>query len=167
MKSQVLHTVWCNISGGAAGEIRNWSLLGVKGLNSTAPKHWGPRLVLVTNLNCILMKAGFTCRSRCDLPANANAFFLIPPFHQEGHIFWWESVQPNPTRGNSSSVKLCKFRAKKSVHTTPCAPWTGMAWVNGAGVGSPLAKNRWYVDKLLDYWLTELLGGWQVSWLVV
>ena len=32
MISQVLHTVRCNISGGAAGEIWNWSLLGVKGL---------------------------------------------------------------------------------------------------------------------------------------
>ena len=32
MKSQVLHTVWCNISCEAAGEIWNWSLLGVKGL---------------------------------------------------------------------------------------------------------------------------------------
>ena len=32
MKSQILHTVWCNISGEAEGEIRNWSLLGVKGL---------------------------------------------------------------------------------------------------------------------------------------
>ena len=31
MKSQVLHTVWCNISGEAAGEIWNWSLLGMKG----------------------------------------------------------------------------------------------------------------------------------------
>ena len=32
MKSQlVLHTVWCNVSGEAAGEIWNWSLLGVKG----------------------------------------------------------------------------------------------------------------------------------------
>ena len=30
MKSQVLHTVWCNISGEATGEIWNWSLLGVK-----------------------------------------------------------------------------------------------------------------------------------------
>ena len=28
MKSQVLHTVWCNISGEAAREIWNWSLLG-------------------------------------------------------------------------------------------------------------------------------------------
>ena len=32
MKSQVLHTVWCSISGEAAGEIWNWALLGVKGL---------------------------------------------------------------------------------------------------------------------------------------
>ena len=32
MKSQVLYTVWCNISGEAAGEIWHWSLLGVKGL---------------------------------------------------------------------------------------------------------------------------------------
>ena len=34
MKSQVLPTVWCNISGEAAGEIWNWSLLEVKGFNS-------------------------------------------------------------------------------------------------------------------------------------
>ena len=33
MKSQVLHTVWCDISGEAAGEIWHWSLLGVKGLS--------------------------------------------------------------------------------------------------------------------------------------
>ena len=33
MKSQVLLTVRCNISGGAGGEIWHWSLSGVKGLN--------------------------------------------------------------------------------------------------------------------------------------
>ena len=34
MKSQVLHTVWCNISGEAAGEIWSWSFLSwVKGLS--------------------------------------------------------------------------------------------------------------------------------------
>ena len=32
MKIQVLLTVWCNISGEAAGEIWHWSLSGVKGL---------------------------------------------------------------------------------------------------------------------------------------
>ena len=31
MKSQVLHAVWCYISGEAAGEIWYWSLFGVEG----------------------------------------------------------------------------------------------------------------------------------------
>ena len=34
MKSQILHTVWCKIFGKPAGEIWNWSFLGVKGLKS-------------------------------------------------------------------------------------------------------------------------------------
>ena len=33
MESQVLHTVWCNISGEAEGEIRHWSLLGMTRFN--------------------------------------------------------------------------------------------------------------------------------------
>ena len=37
MKNQVLHTVWCNIAGEAAGETWSWSLLGVKGLICEAP----------------------------------------------------------------------------------------------------------------------------------
>ena len=37
MKSQVLHTVWCNITGEAAGEIWHWSLLAKK-LN-TSPRY--------------------------------------------------------------------------------------------------------------------------------
>ena len=32
MKSQILHTVLCNIAGEAAGELLDLSLLGVKGL---------------------------------------------------------------------------------------------------------------------------------------
>ena len=37
MKSHVVHAVWCYIFGETAGEILNWSLLGVKGLmNPTA-----------------------------------------------------------------------------------------------------------------------------------
>ena len=54
MKSQVLHTVWCYISGEAAGEIWHWSLLGVKefsvintanerGMNAVATKYFYPR----------------------------------------------------------------------------------------------------------------------------
>ena len=36
MKSQVLHTVWCNNSDEAAGEIWNWSPSGAKGLKNCA-----------------------------------------------------------------------------------------------------------------------------------
>ena len=42
MKSQVLHTVWCHISGEAAGEFWHWSLSGVKGLTQhKALAKWG------------------------------------------------------------------------------------------------------------------------------
>ena len=42
MKSQVVHTVWCYISGKTAGEIWNWSLLEVKGF-----KGWGGQVGLL------------------------------------------------------------------------------------------------------------------------
>ena len=38
MKSQILHTVWCCISGEAAGEIWHWSLFGVKGLKAKSAR---------------------------------------------------------------------------------------------------------------------------------
>ena len=37
MKSQVLLPVWCNISGEAAGEIGDWSPLGLKGWTFSLP----------------------------------------------------------------------------------------------------------------------------------
>ena len=38
MENQVLHTVWCNISGEATGEIWNGSLLGLNGLKRISLK---------------------------------------------------------------------------------------------------------------------------------
>ena len=38
MKSQVLHTAWCYITGEAARQIWHWSLLGVKGLTLSLPR---------------------------------------------------------------------------------------------------------------------------------
>ena len=37
MKSPVLHTVWCYVSGEAEGKIWNWLLLGVKATEQTRP----------------------------------------------------------------------------------------------------------------------------------
>ena len=42
MKSQILHTVLCNIAGEAAGELLDRSLLGVKGLNAQGIQSLSP-----------------------------------------------------------------------------------------------------------------------------
>ena len=47
MKSQVLHTMWCNITGDSTGQIWNWSLLGVKGLKREL--HWSKSSGLPVN----------------------------------------------------------------------------------------------------------------------
>ena len=49
MESQVLHTVWCNITGETAGEIWSWSLLGVKGLKSNVYSKISPDSCLTTD----------------------------------------------------------------------------------------------------------------------
>ena len=58
IKSQVLHTVWCHISSEAAGEIRNWLLLGVKGLMI-----WGKTLAW-GSLHCIRHMESSACETR-------------------------------------------------------------------------------------------------------
>ena len=52
MKSQVLHTVWCNISGEVTGEIRNWSLLGVEGIKEYCSCMWEVENALLLNIWC-------------------------------------------------------------------------------------------------------------------
>ena len=53
MKSQILYTVWSFISGEAAGEVWNWSLLGVKGLS---PQYWSQWVMLCNRwLTCTCM----------------------------------------------------------------------------------------------------------------
>ena len=59
-KSQIHHIVWCYISGEAAGEIWNWSLLGVKGLLGTYSLH-SITLVLMYVYNYIYECIHFVC----------------------------------------------------------------------------------------------------------
>ena len=58
MKCQVLFTVWCNISGEAAGEILSWSLLEMKGLRV---KH-----VPVSSSHLLLVQSRRTCWNLSD-----------------------------------------------------------------------------------------------------
>ena len=94
MKRQDFHTVWCYISGEAAGEIGNWSLLWVKGglkkkqhthtqseitmqglgtlagnakseKNNRETKQIGPPFMNIRGLNdCELKQAKFTTKRR-------------------------------------------------------------------------------------------------------
>ena len=78
MKSQVLLTVWCNISGGAGGEIWHWSLSGVKGLKtpndecavikSFILERWKHPLLASENL-------GTNGKTECSLSAFKHSFF--------------------------------------------------------------------------------------------
>ena len=72
MKSQILHTVWCNSSGEAAGEIWNWSLLGVKGL--TIGKH----ICLIDLHTCPPLSPGPT-----EPPTTVSARDLSPDWSEE------------------------------------------------------------------------------------
>ena len=70
MKSQVLHTVWCNVSGAAAGGSWNWSLLGVKGSNAAAVLIYTGRLPGVLASQCLHLFAddfSWWCQKVFDL----------------------------------------------------------------------------------------------------
>ena len=83
MKSQVLHTVWCNISGEVGGEIWHWSLSGVKGL--TEGKQVFRRLQLPQNsmyhhdnvTSHIIFLIWAACKIKCNhrlpIPTNDSA----------------------------------------------------------------------------------------------
>ena len=86
MKSQVLHTVWGNISGEAAGEIWDWSLLGrahlplstddqVLHCSTAGPGTWSATYP-VPSQRCPLLGAppGFSCRSHYRLRRVSTAF---------------------------------------------------------------------------------------------
>ena len=69
MKSKVLHTVWCNISGEAAGEIWNWSGMKVLKIpwvcNNVKARHMGVDWCMVNFLGSI--HCGCAVIPKCDL----------------------------------------------------------------------------------------------------
>ena len=75
MKSQVLHTVWCNISGEASEEIWHQSLLEVKGLNADK------KISVFENTRVRVDKASedwytmiHVLLFRCNIPASAFVY---------------------------------------------------------------------------------------------
>ena len=140
--------MWCNICGVAAGEIWNWSLLGVKGLRQPAT-HWSPayrsptvdvsRIQLsipqsfpeASPLGRIFKASGcvsFASRS----PGRGT--LRSPPGGEAQSSKLVLTVEPNkrprePARENSTIVK-------RDRHVTGNkGPWEGMWWMDALDTG--------------------------------
>ena len=145
MKNQALLTVWCNISGGAGGEIWHWSLSGVKGLISAKYSRGRQRLenlkresarkgtwesACLSATLCRSSRAWLTCFSRSRAVSIASK-----PLPHASLSGFWKINMPTFTL----SVGDCKSQARNisclqdaSVWFTPATgsfptsskPWT-------------------------------------------
>ena len=92
MKSQVLLTVWCNISGEAGGEIWHWSLLGVKGLNvKTSPRNSQYVVSILTyRLGQRIYPSRKERKTQCEIPSRR-----LPSLHGIVDERWPTEVTSN------------------------------------------------------------------------
>ena len=113
MKSQVLHTVWCYISGEAGGGIWHWSFLGVRGLTPdvfgrcchfrSRPKSlmidW--MAIIILNHNCHELPSTFIY---CE-------YVLDYKLQQISNLFQWSfaSRQPDPFNPFTTKSDQCQI----------------------------------------------------------
>ena len=107
MKSQVLHTVWCNISCEAAGEI--WSLLGVRGLTycfvNCLQGYYRRLDQLQDDFVSILEKAREVCRSDNEVGSREATFDTVRSSVLAG---WFLSLgQPHSVYCTSCQARIC------------------------------------------------------------
>ena len=115
MKSQVLHyAVWCNISGEAAGEIWDWSLLGVKGLNTSSiaviftnssdlRSKWGERGIST------LQRPVHTTRRQTNTVLQATSSSVIPAIEltERSFCLYWLLADENRARIYDQVSSIC------------------------------------------------------------
>ena len=94
MKSQVLFTVWCNISGEAAGEILSWSLLEMKGLRVKHVPVSSSHLLLVQSRRTFWNLSDFYVRRRESVTVSFN----YPHTGSKNRGFRWSVSTPQPRR---------------------------------------------------------------------
>ena len=131
MKNQVLHTAWCYISDGAAGEIWYWSLLGVKGLRQRTLK------MMPCRAECPYRKymeperpqidpGGNLIRSRRILYCILEAQETTNNRYTTSHKVQWLSNEADPpihdTTAKSNAHVRLKFHAKIARPPAHCKP---------------------------------------------
>ena len=129
MKSQVLHAVWCNVSGEAVGEIWKWSLFK---LTSAVPQHLSVQafagFLFYTKLQSLLSKTGATVMNvesnnpeevpheldiALDLEYSGGCHLTI-----QVDLLFSRSVQLKVT------LIYLKGRARLRLSRTPCTHWS-------------------------------------------
>ena len=152
MKSQVLHTVWCYISGEAAGEIWNWSLLGVKGLSSR-PFQIGPFSLPSTGPT---PRSGFV---RVQLCPNTWWRYTADRIHVWGSqvrlsrfscfAVRWNLRSRSVSASRGVSGKLCCWRSRPRGSGWS---WTGSEQPSSDGQRSPAQwRHTWTASRTPDW----------------
>ena len=108
MKSQILLTVWCNISGEAAGEIWHWSLSGVKGLKHTLLffRRTGPTQCPISPL--VRFWLTFRCTVASGLPVKD---VRIAPRAKKLLVCLDESVSRSAALSKKGNTLICDYTA--------------------------------------------------------
>ena len=132
MKSQVLLTVWCNISGGAGGEIWHWSLSGVKGLTGYVDRSRWKNLIGIFRPDKVRWSRGSVPRS------------LFPEFRNIKILIWdcvFPLLQQSVEKKKDGNVSLVPSHKKLNPNKRVTEDLNCAELVN-VGTGSGFAKSR-------------------------
>ena len=149
MKSQVLHTVWSNISGEAVGGIWNWSLVGVKGLTMTLQPLNGSSL-LRSAISPARTLLHHPLLSPCPV---SHPFFTLLPLLFLSSCLLGPHYTPPPFSTPFSFTPLYPYPR------CPSAPPTLFSVSCGLTVVSYVSQNR----KIVPYWRIQ----WPVDGMVL
>ena len=124
MKSQVPHTMWCNITGEAAGEVWHWSLSGVKGLK------WGglirPRSPCFKTPRLALDFEPIACMPCCPLRRQllSRDFQIVTSIHRVYGTDLLSLTPPTHAECASSSGRNSKKTNSRTIRTMNTAMFT-------------------------------------------
>ena len=129
MKSQVLHTVWCNISGEAAEESWCWSLLGVKGLTLSLPRAINFSWSLTSNVT-LRSRENLAFHSFTQMKADYTSWFSVPHLYislwKFGRMYFLnlgvEGLREYPPGIHTSLVTIVAYKRWYSLGAHPRPP---------------------------------------------
>ena len=132
MKGQVLHTVWCNVSGEAAGKIWNWSLLGVKGLKAKSwlwrrNRDWWEIIKYIILSGAQISESDVNERKKRIWHLDMNVGWRsstaaeYDTFYPRQNLYLWLNFDPNNT---TAQLMLALFQTSSAAAFYQVSLWT-------------------------------------------